>query len=303
MQNFIESIIFAFKNLSNKTTIKYSMSSGIVIGILWGIIGMFLWPHLVDFSSFLIAILPFSIIRSNGALMLSTFIWIQIILITFAFIFIFSNELFLEKLKKRYIKYSITISIFLSILWGVVWFNNGDLIYKQFLKLLNYLPFEMVEKGLAYLISFYIIYTFIIITNIFISSVFSYNFLEEIQDKYFPFDEAHTNLEYKTIKKTTLDTIIFLSLSIILFPLLFIPLLNLIILLFLWNWLMKDTIIFDVMTFIYGKIDKDIISQNKYQFVGITFIGSLFNFIPIFNLFAPYFTQLAIYYYLKNKEG
>jgi uncharacterized protein involved in cysteine biosynthesis len=108
--------------------------------------------------------------------------------------------------------------------------------------------------------------------------------------------------EFKNIKQTLKDTAIFLLASIVSFPLLFVPVLNFIILVGLWIWLMKNTLAYDVSAFVFGKIDKEKLKEYKKGLWAITFLGSLFNFIPILNVFAPYFTELTMFYYLKEKK-
>jgi len=65
---------------------------------------------------------------------------------------------------------------------------------------------------------------------------------------------------------------------------------------------MKDTLTLDTAAFVFGKVERDELKKYKGVIWGIVFIGSLFNFIPVFNVFAPYFTELALFYYFKEKR-
>ncbi len=303
MLDFIDAVIFAFKKILGVKTMKFIIASNLIISFIWIVIGSFFWSGIVSFSSSVLSFMPFSLIRSNGAWMLSTFLWFQAVLITFALVFAFLGNLMVQKTQsKKNISLSFFIALTSAVFWSIVWFYKGEAIHSEFLKLLTWLPFETIEVGLSYFIGFYIIYTWIIVTIIFTTSAYSTKFLKSVQEQHFPYDDMHDEIEYKTIKQTIKDTSIFIMASFISFPLLFIPIINFIILVGLWTWLMKDTLLYDTASFIFGKVDKEKLNEYKSSIWGIVFIGSLFNFIPIFNAFGPYFTQLALFYYLKEKK-
>ena len=303
MQDFMDAVIFGFKEILRAKTMKFAMTSGLIISFIWIVIGAFFWDGIVSLSSSVLSLVPFSLIRSNGAWMLSTFLWLQAVLITFALIFAFLGNLIVQKVEReKYASLSLLIGLLSAAFWSVVWFYEGGYIYSQFLKLLTWLPFETIEKGLSYLIGFYIIYTGIVVTIIFVTSAYSTAFLQRVKERHFPYDRMYDDFEYKTIKQTIKDTAIFTAASIISFPLLFIPIVNFIILVGLWIWLMKDTLACDTAAFVFGEVDKEKLKEYKGAIWGIAFIGSLFNFIPVFNVFGPYFTELAMFYYFKEKR-
>ena len=303
MQDFMDAIIFGLKEILRASTMKFAMLSGIVVSAVWVVVGFFFWNDIVSFTSSILTYIPFSMLRSNGAWMLSTFLWLQAVLITFALIFAFFGNMIVEKLEReKYASFSMMVGLLSALFWSIVWFFEGGYIYAQFLKLLTWLPFETIEKGLAYLIGFYIIYTAIIVSLIFVTSMFSTTFLSEIREKHFPYDTMYDEYEYKSIKKTLRDTAIFTGLSIVSFPLLFIPVINFILLVGLWVWLMKDTLASDTAAYVFGEVDEAKLKEYKFGLWGISFVGSLFNFIPVFNVFGPYFTETAMFYFLKEKR-
>ncbi len=303
MQDFLDAIIFGFREILKKDVIKIAMLSGVIVSTLWIVLGVLFFDSIISMSSAILELVPFSMVRANGAWMLSTFLWLQLVLMTFALLFSFIGTI---QANKNDIKKSASTAIYIgltsTLFWGAVWFFNGDAIYAQLLKLFTWLPFETIEKSLSYLIGFYIIYTGIIISLIFVSSAFSVKFLDEIKKREFGYDRMYEEHEYKNLKQALKDTSIFILISIVSFPLLFIPVVNFIILVTLWIWLMKDTLSYDVAAFVFGEIDKEKLKEYKKGLWAITFVGSLFNFIPILNVFAPYFTQLTMLYYLKEKR-
>ena len=303
MQDFMDAVIFGFKEILRAKTMKFAMTAGFIISVIWIVIGIMFWDNIISLSSSILSFVPFSLLRSNGAWMLSTFLWMQAVLITFALVFAFLGNLIMQKVQReKYASFSLLIGLLSAAFWAVVWFYEGGYIYAQFLKLLTWLPFETIEKGLAYLIGFYIVYTGVIVTLIFVTSAYSSSFLQRVTQRHFPYDKMHNEYEYKTIKQTVKDTAIFTAASIISFPLLFIPIVNFIILVGLWVWLMKDTLACDTAAFVFGEVDKEKLKEYKGAIWGLTFIGSLFNFIPVFNVFGSYFTELSMFYYLKEKR-
>jgi len=260
---------------------------------------------LVAISSKIVELVPFTMVRSNGAWMLSSFLWLQLVLITFALIFAFFGNIVLKSVsKERYSTFSIFILLASAVFWAVVWFFEGSYIYKEFLKLLTWLPFETVEKGIAFLIGFYIIYNAIIVTMLFITSLFSEPLLNYIEKKYFPNEPIHKDHIFKSIGYTIKDTVIFTVASIVAFPLLFIPIINIIVQVLLWMWLIKDTISYDGASLTFDKVDISEIKKHKSALWFISFITALFNFVPILNLFSPYFGEMSIFHYFKNlKRG
>ena len=303
MQDFMDAVLFGFKGIFKAKTIKLAMLSALVISAIWLVLGFIFWDSITAFTSYILSLIPFAMLRSNGAFMLSAFLWLQAVLITFALFFAFFGNTLVEKVdKEQYAALTVKIGLLSALFWAVVWFFIHSYIYAQFLKLLTWLPFETVEKGLAYLIGFYIIYTGIIVTMIFATSMFSSSYLSEIREEFFPYDRMYDEYEYNTVVKTFKDTGVFLALSIISFPLLFIPVLNFFILVGLWTWMMKDTISYDTAAFVFGEVEKEKLKEYSGAIWGLNLIGSFFNFIPVFNVFGPYFTELALFYYFKEKR-
>ena len=303
MQDFMDAVVFGFKGVFKARTMKFAMMSGLVISGIWIVIGMFFWDGIISSTSSILTFIPFSMLRSNGALMLSAFVWLQLVLVTFALLFAFLGNIIVGRISKdKYATLSIGIGLASAVFWGIVWFFEHDFIYSKFLKLLTWLPFETIETGISYLIGFYVIYAGIIVSMIFVTSMFSSKFLSEVKEIEFPYDSMHDEYEYNNMKKTIKDTGIFIGISIISFPLLFIPVINFIILVGLWTWMMKDTISYDTASFVFGTVEKEKLKEFKASIWGLNLIGSFFNFIPVFNVFGPYFTELAMFYYLKEKR-
>ena len=300
----MNSILFGFKEILTWRTMKYVTISGVVVSLLWLGIGILLWDPIINLSSKIIEMVPFSMVRSNGAWMLSTFLWFQMTLITFALIFAFFGNLFLRKIsKEKYSTFSVMVLVGSALFWGVVWFFKGDYIYHQFLQLLTWLPFETVEKGIAFLIGLYIIYNAIVVSLVFLTSIFSEPLIKLIEKEHFPEDEVVRDNVFKTTGYTLKDSAIFIGLSILAFPLLFVPLLNIFIQIILWIWLIKDTMSYDAASLTHENVDKSILTEHKGAIWFVAFVAVLFNFIPVFNIFGPFFGLITMFHYFKTLKG
>jgi len=301
MKDIFHAVIFGFKEILTWNTIKYALMSGIVVIALWLGIGYLLWDIIIGVSTSILELVPFSMVRSNGAWMLSAFLWLQIILLTFALLFSLLGNLILQTVsKEKYTIFSLFIILLSAIFWSIVWFYQGGYIYQQLLKLLTSLPFQTVENGIAYLIAFYFIYNGIIVTMFFITSLLNEPIVLNIEKRHFQDKEVIRDNLFRSIGYTIKDTIIFSIASIIAIPLLFIPILNIFVQIALWMWLIKDTITYDALSLTHKKVDKEMTHQHKMAIWFISFITALFNFVPVLNLFGSYFGEITMFHYFKN---
>ena len=301
MQNVIESIIFGFSEILNYKTMKRALAIGAIVSVAWLFIGYFIWHDLVAFAAYFIDLVPFSMLRSNGAWILSSFLWFALVLVTFALILAFFGNMILEKVsKEKYSSFSLLVVFASALFWSAVWFFEGSYIHVQFVKLLNWLPFETVQSSLSYLLGLYFIYSGIIITMLLVTSFFSQSLLEGIRDKHFPYDPLLEEDEVKVSKHRLKDILIYIIVSVVIFPLLFIPILNFIIQITLWVWLIKDTFVNDSAVLVIKKEKRVKLANYKSGFIVISIVTSLFNFLPIFNIFGPFFGEITMFYYLKT---
>ena len=297
----MNAIIFAFREILNWNTMLYALVTGFLVSAVWVALGFYFWEGILSTTSRILELIPFSMVRSNGAWMLSTFLWLQMVLLTFALIFAFFGNIILRSVsKEKYTSFSLIVAGASALFWGIVWFFKGDYIYHQFLQLLTWLPFETVEKGIAFLIGFYLIYNAIIVSLLFIASMISEPLLVSVEERHFKEDTVVRDHIFSVVGYTFKDSLIFIGLSIIALPLLFIPILNIVIQIALWIWLIKDTISYDAAALSFEKVDKATLKEHKFAIWFISLITALFNFIPILHLFGPYFGEISMFHYMKN---
>ncbi len=300
--NLTNSIIFAFKETFKWSNIKFALINGLFITVFWIFIANFVWDYLILFSSKVIEFFPFSMVRADAAWIINSVLFFQITLITFAILMAFFGEFYLKKNKEKYTIYTIITFLMSSIFWGLVWFFKGSILYNEILKVLMWFPFQTLEKGIAFFMALYIVYNAIIVSSLFITSIFSQKIILHSFSK-----EDITNKHYfSSIVYTIRDSIIFFLVSLLLFIVLFIPVINIIVQIILWLWLFKDTIVTDALYLNFGENKIELKKSNQKAIYLISFISSLFNFIPIINLFGPIFGEIAMFNYFKeiknNKE-
>ena len=301
MQDVTESIFFAFKEILNYHTMKLVFFIGVAVTLLWSAMGFFLWDTLIGISSFFIDLVPFSMIRSNSAWMLASLLWLVLVIVTFALILVFFGNMILEKVsKEKYSSFSLGIIFLSATFWAAIGFFNAGILHQKLLQLLNWLPFETVEATMSYLLGFYFIYSGIIVTMLFVTSFFSEHLLVKISKKHFPYETLLEENEFETSKNRVVDITIYIAISLLAFPLLFIPLLNFIVQITLWVWLIKDTFVEDAQVLLIRQEDSKKLTQYKKSFFVISSVTALFNFLPLFNIFGPFFGEIAMFHYIKQ---
>ncbi len=299
MNETIYAIVESFKSITKWKISKIALITGLSIMSLWVVIGYIFWSPFVKFASSIVDLIPFDLIKTNGALLLSGVAFIQVIFITFAFIIIIFSYFIIEDAKKQeYPMYIVSIAFFVISFWSFIWFFNHDIIYDNLTKLLLWLPFKTVEKTMAYIFVIYIIY------NLFVASLLlTVSFFSEKIISISTGVRVRKNSADSVMLHTFKNSVIFIAVSLITFVLLFIPVLNIITQIAVWIWLIKDTYTYDVATMFYSK-EESSYTQHKHKLplYIISFVASMFNFIPILNIFSPFFAEFAIYNYLEAYE-
>lgn len=300
MFDFFESIIFGFNAILKWEIAKIALISSLLTSVILVIFGVIFWNPLVSIVSFMLELVPFSLVRSNGAEIVSIFVWMQVVLITFALIVVLSGVFLYKKMSQREYSYFYIISLICSILfWALIWFFKGNYLHVELLKLLNWLPFETIDKSMSYMIACLIIYNLIIVFSLFVASILSQKVLFEINREYFDNDVVYSK-ELNIFRYTIKDTAIFFLLSIVLFPLFFIPILNWIVQIGLWTYLVRNTFRYDVSAVLFGDINEERLKKTNIAIWSISFISAIFNFIPFINIFGSFFGEISMFHYLKN---
>lgn len=292
--------MFGFREILTWNTMKYALISGLLVMAIWTGIGLMVWSSLVHLSEWLIGLLPLNMLIADGASMMSTFIWVLIVFLSFALIYIFFGNFILSKVsREKYASFSLMLMLGLALFWLVMWFVNGEMIHDKLEGFLKTLPYSTVEHGLAYLFAGYLLYNGVVISMLFMVNIFNRPLIKHLSTKHYD-GELSTNHGFNAFGYTFKDTVIFVVVSLMVFPLFFIPFVNLLSQIALWMWLTKDTLQYNTASLVFDEVNEAQFKSHRSSIWFISFVTVLFNFIPIFNIFAPFFGEISMFHYWKQ---
>ena len=298
----IESIsMAAYDLLKPKRNIRIVMT-GLVVTLLWVALGWLFWPVLYGVSSYIIDLLPFKMLKSDGAYIFISIIWLLGMLVTFSFIMMFFGEFFARNMREKNHNRLLPLVIAgISLVWILIIYFGFDQLYATFERVLKTLPFNFTEESVAAVMSVYLLYNGLIVTMVALSSMRSKYILEVLRIEQYPAKNLIGSAG-KTFKSTFRNIMTFSVASLVSFPLLFIPVVNIIVQFSLWVWLYKDMFSHDVCELYCSEQDQKS-TNHRWAFWTISSISAVMSFIPFLNFFAPYFTEMAmLHLVMKAKD-
>ncbi len=191
------------------------------------------------------------------------------------------------------------------VLWVVLlslfWDSYAKFIQSFIVKIPFLGSWEWIQSGGTAIFALLFGYILIIITISLLTSLLSEPILIQLAKKHYP--------NVQTVGSPNIFTSLFLTLKasglfLVLFvfsiPLLFIPIIGQIWMLWLWSLLIKEPTGYDVGSLFINDQERLQNKQKKSNIIAI--IASLFNYIPFLNIFAPLFGQiLFLHHILKEK--
>ena len=195
-------------------------------------------------------------------------------------------------------------SFILTLLFtGALLYFGGAVVIESVHGILASLSWEWLRgaaTALFYVMSGYML--FIAIYAI-ISSFFIEPFIVKIATKHYPsLQKRGSPSPVVSALKSIKSGLLFLILYLFTFPLLFVPLLGAIWLLFLWAILIKEPTAYDVGSLFFDKKLWQRAAKSKRAWV-LAMIASAMNFIPVLNLFAPLFVASLFLHYLAGESS
>ena len=203
-----------------------------------------------------------------------------------------SKDVILFVIKIGFISFALTL-LFAWNMWGLV--TNIIASY------LSWIPWEWVQTSGASVAAFSFTYMLFIIMVALLTSLYSEKLLIALAKKRYPDVPVVGSANIATSILLTLKaSVVFLLLFIITLPLLFIPLLGQVLILYLWSILLKEPTIYDVGALFIN--DKKTLKEKKKKTRVLAMIAALFNYIPLVNIFAPVFAQILFLHHILGKE-
>ncbi|WP_457608386.1 EI24 domain-containing protein [Nitratifractor sp.] len=190
--------------------------------------------------------------------------------------------------------------------WGVVlWMGWGP--FEHFVaSYVAKIPFvgswSWFQETGAFLAALVTGYALVVVTISILTSLFSEKLLLKLAAREYPqvrpvgSAAVHRSLYY-TIKAA----LVFLLLFLLTLPLIFVPILGQVWMLWLWSILLKEPTVYDVGSLF---IDDPVELKKRSKGAGlIAMIAALFNYVPFLNIFAPLFAQILFLHHLLGGKG
>ena len=295
----------SIRDLIRWEVLREVLLTGIPMILVWLGIGWLLWDKLLHWTTMIISWVPFSIVKANGAMLVLFLLWALAVLVSYAFVTAILGPLLFRRMHKGYYYYSFVALLSFAAIWAWVLVANWHMLQSAIAnKLLVWLPFQTVAEGSAVLLNFYIFYSFYILSLFLILALYRKDFLYAIQEIEYPELDWEPQKKIKTRHGWVAlrDAIAFLILTVLLFPLLLIPIVNVLIQLFLWAWLYRDANFRGTCSIYCTQEEYARLRHHQFVIWSIAFAASLLNFVPIIHIFTPFFAQLVIFHWIMSEK-
>jgi len=205
---------------------------------------------------------------------------------------IFSSTVLLFVLKVTLISLAITVAL----LWGV-----KDSLNAFIVSYLSWIPWEWLQTTGASVASIALSYMVFIVMISIVTSFTVEPLLIELAKKHYP--------EVKVVGTPNINTSILLNLKAAMiffiifmftFPVMFIPLVGAVYMLWLWSILLKVPTMYDVSSLFIA--DKKEMKEKTKKTTMLSMIAAGFNYIPVLNIFAAVFAQILFLHHILGKE-
>ena len=166
---------------------------------------------------------------------------------------------------------------------------------------LSWLPWEWLKTSGASAATIALAYMLIIIMVSILTSLYVEPLLIKLAKKHYPNKKVIGSPKVSTSVYLSIKSgLIFLLAFMFTFPIIFIPILGQVYMLWLWSIIIKEPTAYDVSSLFIA--DKKIVKEKTKKSRIIAMIASLFNYVPVLNIFAPVFAQILFLHYILGKE-
>jgi hypothetical protein len=144
-------------------------------------------------------------------------------------------------------------------------------------------------------------YIFVIITISIATAIWGEDILRRLLQKHYPGVYAKGSAKiHRTLYYNLKANGIFLVLLILFSPLLFVPYLGTLVLLYLWSIQLKEPTVYDVGA-VMG-LEKKEIKYYAQKSRWISLLAAALNFIPLVNFFVPLFAQILFMHAIRSQN-
>ena len=183
----------------------------------------------------------------------------------------------------------------------VVWLVNDML--TGFVKgYLSWIPWEWLQTTGASVATIAIAYMLFILVISITTSLMIEPLLIQLAKKHYPDTPVVSTPKIRTSIFLSLRSgFVFLILFLFTFPVMFIPLVGAVWMLWLWSILLKAPVIYDVSALFISE-KKEIKAKTKRSTL-IAMIAAGFNYIPVLNIFAPVFAEILFLHHIVGNKN
>jgi len=205
---------------------------------------------------------------------------------------IFSKEVILFVLKIGFGSIMIT-GVFIYLFWSTL---------SSFItSYLSWIPWEWLQTTGAGAATIALAYMLIIIMISILTSLYVEPLLIKLAKKHYPNAKVVGSPNISTSVYLSIKSgLIFLILFMFTFPIIFIPIIGQVYILWLWSIIIKEPTAYDVSSLFIA--DKKIAKEKRKNSRTIAMIASLFNYVPVLNIFAPVFAQILFLHNILGKD-
>lgn len=180
-------------------------------------------------------------------------------------------------------------------LWSLILWFGWDWYEALIAGYIQKIPFagswEWLQSGGTLIVALILGYMLVIVTISILTSLYSEPLLIKLAQKHYPSKPVTGSPAIaKSVFLSIKAGIVFLSLFLLTFPLIFIPLFGQVWMLWLWSLLIKEPNTYDVGSLFISE-KKELKAQKKKAWL-TAMLASLFNYLPVLNIFAPLFGQI-----------
>jgi len=287
----VYSLLLALEDLKDSFIAKITFLNGLFWIVLWGVVAFFTWGYMLKFTSFMITLLPFKFVQSAGAEFVFMIAWLQVVLVTIGVVF----SIFNQYVKNRF--FTMGVTLISAVVWLFVFMSNKSSIIDYIQNMIKIFPFESIEEAVSNVLGVFIFYSLFIMSLYMGFLINAKKVISYFTKKDYPeFEIADTAFKFKTVVIILRDFTIFFIALILLYPLLFVPFLNLLLIMLLWAYIIKNALVNTVESVTGAKIEN---SKAVWFFV---FMSVVLNFLPLINLYAPALGLLGLYHYVMEKK-
>ncbi|HIP17821.1 MAG TPA: hypothetical protein EYG78_00610 [Sulfurovum sp.] len=183
----------------------------------------------------------------------------------------------------------------------IIWIFKGLLI-SFITSYLSWIPWEWVQTTGASVATIALAYMLFIMVLSIMTSLMVEPLLIQLAKKHYPDTPVVGTANVSTSVLLSLKSgFIFLILFLFTFPVMFIPLVGAVWMLWLWSILLKAPTIYDVSSLFIT--DKKEIKEKTKKSTLMAMVAAGFNYVPVVNIFAPVFAQiLFLHHILRSKK-